>query len=96
MKCEDALIYCALSWPRRRIAIARGLLTSDPSFAACTYALSDVMLRQAKAQAEAGLAPPPLFRHLLGKFSLAEADGACAQRRVIGVARRRSDGRLPR
>ena len=31
---EDALIYCALSWPRPRIAIARGLSTSDPSFAA--------------------------------------------------------------
>ena len=75
---EDALIYCALSWPRPRIAIARGLSTSDPSFAACTYALSDVMFRQAKAQVEAGLAPPPLFRHLLGKFSLAEADGAWA------------------
>ena len=75
---EDAATFQTLTWPRARIAMAHGLSIANPSLAACTYALSDAMFRQSTTQVQAGIAPPLLFRHLHGMFSLAEADAAWA------------------
>ena len=71
---DDAMTFQCLSWPGPRSAIALCLTASDPSLSACTYALSSVLFRQAKVQAQAGLEMPKLYRHLRGLFSLEEAD----------------------
>ena len=75
---DDAMTFQCLSWPGPRSAIALCLTASDPSLSACTYALSSVLFRQAKVQAQAGLEMPKLYRHLHGLFSLEEADPSWA------------------
>ena len=75
---DDAMTFQCLSWPGPRSAIALCLTASDPSLSACTYALSSVLFRQAKVQAQAGLEMPKLYRHLRGLFSLEEADPSWA------------------
>mmetsp|Transcript_10032 Transcript_10032/g.33142 ORF Transcript_10032/g.33142 Transcript_10032/m.33142 type:complete len:689 (-) Transcript_10032:115-2181(-) len=72
----DAEVYQALAWPWPRVAIARSLSTGDPCFSACAYTLCDAMFRAAASQSHKGLKAPRLFRHLQGKYSLAEADSA--------------------
>ena len=79
---DDAMTFQCLSWPGPRSAIALCLTASDPSLSACTYALSSVLFRQAKVQAQAGLEMPKLYRHLRGRPLLARGGGS-----LVGIHR---------
>ena len=72
--CEfDAQMYAVLGWIPLRRAIANGLRTRDSGLVDSTYALCEALYRVARQQAS-GPAPPRLYRHLSGRFSLAEDD----------------------
>ena len=69
----DAQMYSILGWIPLRRAIANGLRTRDSGLVGSTYALCEALYRVARQQAT-GPAPPRLYRHLSGRFSLAEDD----------------------
>ena len=60
----------------RRDMLAKSLATGDRRFAASIYAISEALLHapQLPAYLGEGALPPPLFRHLDGKHSLAASD----------------------
>ena len=70
----DATAFYCLAWPRPRMVIASALQQHDPTFSACTHAVTGALSRAAELQARRNLEVPRLYRHLRGIFSLAEAD----------------------
>jgi hypothetical protein len=71
---DTAKMFQALSWPRPRLAIGRGLRTGDNSFSACTYTICAAMYQEAERQCTSGMKAPKLYRHLHGRFSLSSLD----------------------
>ena len=77
--------FHSLSWPRPRRVIAYGLREGVATFAACTYALGDVLDHVSMAQ-EGGPMPPRLYRALHGRFGLCDDEPLWSELEVPDAA----------
>eukprot|EP00966_Prymnesium_polylepis_P206873 4792082-Prymnesium_polylepis.1 len=77
--CREDAEACTLLTNDGRPGMARALREGSPIYAASTYALCDVLVEQARRQAEAhqrcgSAAPPRLYRNLQGRLGLLADD----------------------